>query len=46
MSCHGNLKGSSCQCHYCKCERGFLYCQHHKAYSYTPGQYISRQRPD
>ena len=38
---HGsNLKGSTCQCHYCKCERGLLYCQHHNAFTtYGHGQY-------
>ena len=34
------VKGSYCQCHYCKCERGILYCQHHKAFNdYGYGQY-------
>ena len=29
-----DLKGSTCQCHYCKCERGNLYClPHHKGFS-------------
>ena len=26
------MKGSYCQCHYCKCEHGFLHCGKEKGY--------------
>merc|ERR1719516_389047 len=34
VSCH-DTKGSGCQCHYCKCERGNLYClPNHQTFSF------------
>merc|ERR1712179_687420 len=31
------VKGSYCQCHYCKCEKGKIHCRHKSHHAYASG---------
>merc|ERR1719278_1236151 len=31
------VKGSYCQCHYCKCEKGQIHCRHKSHHAYASG---------